>query len=61
MNPNPNETPLDAFIQSLDAQHRIRGKSPLQLAGYGISHIPLSTIYSGLTVDWPIEANLVPS
>ena len=46
---------------SQDAQPRIRGLAPLQLAGYDISHIPMSTICSGLSVDWPIEANLVPN
>lgn len=46
---------------SSDAQPRIRGKSPLQLAGYDISHIPLSAICSGLSVDWPTEVNLVPN
>jgi hypothetical protein len=46
---------------SQDAQPRIRGLAPLQLAGYDISHIPLSAICSGLSVDWPTEVNLVPS
>jgi transposase-like protein len=45
---------------SQDAQPRIRGKSPLQLAGYDISLLPLSSICSGLSVDWPTEVNLVP-
>ena len=44
-----------------DAQLRIRGLAPLQLAGYDISHIPLSAICSGLSVDWPTEAILVPN
>jgi hypothetical protein len=46
---------------SQDAQPRIRGLAPLQLAGYDISHIPLSTICSGMSIVWPIEANLVPN
>lgn len=46
---------------SQDAQPRIRGLAPLQLAGYDISHIPLSAICSGLSIDWPTETNLVPS
>jgi transposase-like protein len=46
---------------SQDAQPRIRGKSPLQLSGYDISHIPMSTLCSGLSVDWPTEVNLVPN
>jgi transposase-like protein len=35
---------------SQDAQPRIRGLAPLQLAGYDISHIPMSAICSGLSV-----------
>jgi transposase-like protein len=45
---------------SQDAQPCIRGLAPLQLAGYDISHFPMSAICSGLSVDWPTEANLVP-
>jgi transposase-like protein len=45
---------------SQDAQPRIRGKSPLQLAGYDVSLIPLSLICFGLSVDWPTESSLVP-
>jgi hypothetical protein len=44
-----------------DAQPRIRGKSPLQLAGYNVSQFPLSTICSGLSVVWPSELSLVPN
>jgi transposase-like protein len=46
---------------SQDAQPHIRGKSPLQLAGYDVSQIPLTAICSGLSIDWPMEVNLVPS
>jgi transposase-like protein len=46
---------------SQDAQARIRGFAPLQLAGYDISHIPMSTICSGLSIDWPTEESLVPN
>jgi transposase-like protein len=46
---------------SQDAQPRIRGKSPLQLAGYDVSQIPLSAICSGLSVVWPSRVSLVPS
>ena len=46
---------------SQDAQPRIRGLAPLQLAGYDISHISMSAICSGLSVDFPTEANLVPN
>jgi hypothetical protein len=45
---------------SQDAQPRIRGLAPLQLAGYDVSNIPMSTICSGMSVNWPTEANLVP-
>ena len=44
-----------------DAQPRIRGKSPLQLAGYDVSQFPLSTICSGLSVVWPTELSRVPN
>ncbi len=46
---------------SQDAQIRIRGKSPLQLAGYEVSRIPLSTLCSGMSIDWPTEVSLVPN
>ena len=46
---------------SQDAQERIRGKCPLELAGYDISHLPMTTICSGLSVDWPTEVALVPN
>ena len=47
---------------SLDAQPRIRGKSPLQLAGYDTSQLPITAICSGLSIDWPTEEPcLVPN
>jgi hypothetical protein len=47
---------------SQDAQERIRGKSPLQLAGYPIEDLPMATLCSGLSVDWPTQDfNLVPN
>jgi len=49
---------------SQDAQPAVRGKCPLQLAGYDISHLPLATICAGLSVVWPVltqEAAPVPS
>ena len=46
---------------SQDAQKRIRGKSPLQLAGYPIEDLPMAALCSGLAVDWPTERNLVPN
>jgi hypothetical protein len=46
---------------SQDAQPRIRGMSPLQLAGYDVSQIPMTAICSGLSVDWPTQVSLVPN
>jgi transposase-like protein len=49
---------------SQDAQPTVRGKCPLQLAGYDISHLPMATICSGLSIVWPVqtqEAARVPS
>ena len=40
---------------SADAQPRLRGKSPLQLAGYDIRQMPMATLCAGLSVDWPPE------
>jgi hypothetical protein len=37
-----------------DAQPAIRGKSPLQLAGYDISQMPMATLCQGLSLDWPL-------
>jgi transposase-like protein len=46
-----------------DAQPRIRGKCPLELAGYDISQMPMATICHGLSVAWPLEMaqNHVPN
>jgi hypothetical protein len=38
-----------------DAQPAIRGKCPLQLAGYDISQIPMATLCQGLSLDWPLQ------
>ncbi|MFZ2616357.1 MAG: transposase [Anaerolineae bacterium] len=49
---------------SQDAQPSVRGKSPLQLAGYDTSQLPMTTITAGLSIVWPVqtqEAPLVPS
>ncbi|MGB0384178.1 MAG: IS66 family transposase [Ardenticatenaceae bacterium] len=37
---------------SQDAQPRLRGKSPLEVAGYDISHMPMATICAGLSPQW---------
>ena len=49
---------------SQDAQPGVRGKCPLQLAGYDISQLPLATLCAGLSIVWPVqtqEAAHVPS
>jgi transposase-like protein len=38
-----------------DAQPRIRGKCPLELAGYDISQLPLATLCDGFSLDWPLD------
>jgi transposase-like protein len=46
-----------------DAQPRIRGKCPLELAGYDLSRLPVTTLWNGLSVEWPTEVahNDVPN
>jgi transposase-like protein len=39
-----------------DAQPRIRGKCPLELAGYDLSQLPLAALWDGLGIEWPMEA-----
>ena len=46
---------------SQDAQPAVRGKTPLQLAGYDISQLPIATICAGRSSVWPIETAHVPS
>ncbi len=48
---------------SPDAQPRIRGQCPLQLAGYDISQLPMASLCAGLSMIWTTEAaqNHVPS
>jgi transposase-like protein len=45
-----------------DAQPRIRGKCPLELAGYDVSKLPMAQICRGQVLGWPPEAlaELVP-
>ena len=38
-----------------DAQPRIRGKCPLELAGYDISELPMTQVCSGWALDWPLD------
>jgi hypothetical protein len=48
---------------SKDARPEIRGKSPLQLAGYDLSRIPMSWLCRGHSLEWPltVEAGDVPN
>jgi hypothetical protein len=48
---------------SQDAQPRIRGQCPLELAGYDISQMPMTALCAGLSVTWPLEIiqNHVPN
>jgi hypothetical protein len=48
---------------SQDAQPRIRGQCPLELAGYDISQVPMAALCAGLSVAWPLEVaqNHVPN
>jgi transposase-like protein len=46
---------------SQDAQPRIRGRSPLQLAGYDVARLPITTICRGLSIDWPLDLSRVPN
>jgi hypothetical protein len=48
---------------SNDAQERIRGKCPLELAGYNVRKLPMSQLFRGLTFQWPEPAfqELVPN
>jgi len=41
---------------SQDAQPRIRGKCPLQLAGYDISQMPMAALCAGSSFAWPLES-----
>jgi transposase-like protein len=48
---------------SNDAQERIRGKCPLQLAGYNVHALPMAQLFRGLSLQWPQSAfqELVPN
>ena len=37
-----------------DAQPRIRGQCPLELAGYDIAKLPMTHICRGWALDWPV-------
>jgi len=46
-----------------DAQERIRGKCPLELAGYEVRKLPIAHLFRGLALQWPSSAfkELVPN
>jgi len=46
-----------------DAQERIRGKCPLELAGYQVQKLPMTQLFRGLALQWPASAfqELVPN
>jgi len=46
-----------------DARPEIRGKSPLQLAGYDVSRMPVTWLCRGYSLDWPLttEVDHVPN
>jgi transposase-like protein len=48
---------------SQDAQQRVRGKCPLELAGYPIQKLPMAQLFRGLALQWPTAAfqELVPN
>jgi len=39
-----------------DAQPRVRGQSPLQLAGYDVERMPMTWLCRGFSLDWPLTA-----
>jgi len=42
-----------------DAQPGIRGRSPLQLAGYDLSRIPMTWLCRGFSLDWPLTVQSI--
>jgi hypothetical protein len=38
-----------------DAQPRIRGKCPLEVAGYNVSGLPMAQVCQGWALDWPVS------
>jgi len=39
-----------------DAQPCIRGRCPLELAGYDLRKLPMAALWNGLSIEWPMEA-----
>jgi hypothetical protein len=48
---------------SADAQKRIRGRCPLEVAGYDVQQLPMAQLFRGLALQWPAAAftELVPN
>ena len=48
---------------SADAHKHIRGKCPLELAGYEVLKLPIARLFRGLALQWPASAfqELVPN
>jgi len=46
-----------------DAQPAIRGRSPLEIAGYDLSEMPMPWLCRGYSLEWPVKAEVadVPS
>jgi len=46
-----------------DAQERIRGRCPLELAGYEIQKLPMAQLFRGLALQWSASTfqELVPN
>ena len=46
-----------------DAQPHLRGKCPLEIAGYDTSQMPMTAVCTGWSPDWPLslEKDLVPN
>jgi transposase-like protein len=48
---------------SADAHERVRGKCPLELAGYEVQRLPMTRLFRGLALQWPAAAfqEIVPN
>lgn len=46
-----------------DAQQRLRGKCPLEVAGYDVLKLPMAQLFRGFALQWPTKAfkEVVPS
>ena len=48
--------PLENTLFSDDGQERIRGRYPLELAGYQVQKLPMAQLFCGLALHWPASA-----